>query len=141
MFEKDEVNRKFPDMKPIKSVPSMQTINGVGTSLYGARDRDIETGTYVKTHVFVLLFIPILSLGAYRVADAPGGGWYFVGKVPLSPFAAMWNWITTACIVICAGSLVTAIAWENYTSSSGYIAKERLKEAQVQVQRDKPGLE
>ena len=47
----------FPNMRPIKSAPSLHTINGIGTAVYGARDHDAETGTYVKTHCFCFLFV------------------------------------------------------------------------------------
>ena len=86
----DELARRFPDMKSITAPPGLSTINGIGTTVVGRRDYDPETGTYVKTYVFCVLFIPIFTLAAYRVADA-GQGWYFLGKVPLSRFARFWN--------------------------------------------------
>src|SRR5262249_46444483 len=76
------LEEKFPNLRLIQSPPSLHTINGIGTTIYGARDHDPETGTYVKTHWFCVLFIPVLALGAYRVADAERG-WYFIGKEPL----------------------------------------------------------
>src|SRR5436190_20370320 len=90
---------RFPEMKPINSPPSLSTINGLGLMAYGGRDHDPETGTYVKTHCLVILFIPILALGAYRVADAPGGGWYFLGKVPPSGVARLRNWLVLGGVV------------------------------------------
>jgi hypothetical protein len=86
---------RFPDMKPITWVPPRFRINGIGTKLFGSRDHDRETGTYVMTLWLTFAFFPCLPLGAYRVADAPGGGWNFLGKVPVSgraklmPLAAM----------------------------------------------------
>jgi hypothetical protein len=44
-----DLNRKFPDLRPIKSPPPMFRINGCGVALYGRRDADQETGTYVAT--------------------------------------------------------------------------------------------
>ena len=76
---------KFPEMRPISAAPSLSTVNGIGMTLVGRRDYDDETRTYVKTHCFSILFIPILAAGAYRVLDTGQGGWYFLGKVPLSP--------------------------------------------------------
>lgn len=88
-----------PDMQPLVFVPSLGTINGVGWMVYGGRDFDSETGTYVKTHVFTIAFIPLFAIAAYRVADAANGGWYFLGTERLSPFARNWNWIFPISIV------------------------------------------
>src|SRR5205807_371887 len=74
----------------VRSAPPLFRINGCGFGVYGKRDFDPETGTYVKTYCFCLLFIPVVALSAYRVADA-SRGWYFLGRVPLSGFARVWN--------------------------------------------------
>src|SRR5438552_2537623 len=42
----------------IDSAPSMTTVRGVGTMLYGSSDREAD-GTYIGTMFFVFLFIPI----------------------------------------------------------------------------------
>jgi len=86
-----DLNEKFPDLKPIEHPPSLMTLNGFGLAIYGARDKDEETSTFVKTHCVTLLFFPIIALGAYRVALAGNGGWYFIGREPLSVFAKAWN--------------------------------------------------
>jgi len=78
--------------------------------MYGSRDFDQETGTYVTSACLTVLFIPIFVIGSYRVADAPAegwfssGGWHVLGKVPLSPLAKGWNW--TMLGVICVVSLL-----------------------------------
>src|SRR5687767_13840449 len=82
-----DLRKKFPDMTPGVAAPSMFQFNGCGVALYGSRDADEETGTYVATWCLSLVFIPILALRAYRVARAMNGGWYFVGREPLSGFA------------------------------------------------------
>ena len=63
----------------------MQTINGIGTTLYGKRyldkkelrnmDIDVPEGVqpYIATMWFVFLFIPLIPLGSYIV--------FFEGKV------------------------------------------------------------
>ena len=81
MTEVDLTDR-FPDLKPIKSAPSMFSVNGFGLSTYGARDNDAETGTYVKTHCLTALFIPLFALGAYRVAKAPGACLLYTSPSP-----------------------------------------------------------
>jgi len=88
--------------------PTMFRINGIGTSVYGKRDVDTTSGSYVKTLVFTFFFVPVFCLAAYRVADAPGSagwfsfrdGWYFLERVPLSRFAIYWNWGVGALLAV-----------------------------------------
>jgi hypothetical protein len=69
---------RFPDMTPLSSPPVLFTMDGVGTTVYGHRDYDTKTQTYVKTMYFCVVFIPVVALRAYRVADAENG-WYSWG--------------------------------------------------------------
>ncbi|OAI48398.1 hypothetical protein AYO44_07125 [Planctomycetaceae bacterium SCGC AG-212-F19] len=124
MGAQSEWSEKFPDMKPISSPPGMMTINGIGTSVYGGRDHDPDTGTYIKTLCFCFLFVPIIALGAYRVADARQG-WYFLGKVPLSRFAKFWNLGLLASIV----GLVGWSFYHSHASDPANIAGKKLSEA------------
>jgi tetratricopeptide (TPR) repeat protein len=119
------LEEKFPNLRPIKSPPSLQLINGIGTAVYGRRDYDDETGTYVKTHWFCLVFLPMLALGAYRVADAERG-WYFLGREPLSGLAKLWNWLLVLGIAFGAGG----VFWYHHVSSADYRAGRRLAEAE-----------
>jgi len=75
----------FRDLTPITSAPSLSTINGVGTKLYGSTDHDSETGSYLSTYYFIFLFIPIFPICRYRVI-ATGDGYRFLGKAPLRTF-------------------------------------------------------
>lgn len=70
--------------------PTMYTLNGVGTSLYGSYQEG-EDGLHVGTFWFVVLFLPIFPISAYLVARAEEGGFYFFGKTPLPPFARVWR--------------------------------------------------
>jgi len=80
--------------------PAMFRINGIGTSVYGKRSVDPKTGSYVKTYVFTVAFIPVFCFAAYRVIDAPGtrgwftwrNGWYFLERVPLSTLRHRLEW-------------------------------------------------
>lgn len=119
------LEERFPEMKPINSPPSLSTINGIGMMALGSRDYDPLTHTYVKTHCFCVFFIPVAMLGAYRVADAPEGGWYFLGKVPLSRFARFWNFFVLALI---AGGIGLGV-WAGHTNSPEYRAQQKLDEA------------
>ena len=115
---------RFPEMTPIQGPPTLSTINGIGTTAYGGRDLDPETGTYVKTVWFAVLYIPVIPVAAFRVADANGGGWYFLGRVPsalgqnlaLDPLVTrQWaDWL---------------LWWKGYTDSPSYQASKQLAEA------------
>lgn len=127
------LQEKFPKMRPVDKAPTLQTINGFGMSVFGSRDADPETGTYVKTYCLCALYIPVLALGAYRVANADNGGWYFIGKEPLSGFAKGWNWAMLALAMFLAGSIGTSA----YRSSPEYAAKQELKRADADAKAGK----
>src|SRR5262249_8118101 len=107
-------------------LPHLARVNGIGTALVGGRDHDSETETYVKTLAFTVLFVPILALGAYRVADAQQGGWYFLGKVPLSGFARGCN----ALVLLLALAVGGWIGWDAYTDTPDYKAAQKLARAE-----------
>jgi hypothetical protein len=75
------------DVKPIGSAPTMSTINGIGTTLYGRRAFDKSTQTYIATLFFVVLFIPVFPIAAYRVKQVGSNQYQFFGKVPLTKWA------------------------------------------------------
>jgi hypothetical protein len=120
---------KMPDvlreMEAIKRLPSLQTINGIGTATIGRRDYDPDTDTYVKTVAFCIFYIPVLALSAYRMAKAPGEGWYFLGRVRLSRFARAWNFLLPLGIVGAIG----AIWWNSHVNSPDYLAGRKVAEA------------
>lgn len=122
-----QLEERFPEMQPGSGAPTLFLINGCGLTCYGARDRDPETSTYVKTQVLALVLVPLLALRAYRVADASGGGWFFLGRVPLSRLARAWN------ALVLAGALTAAslAGWESHTSTPAYRAAEALAEARA----------
>jgi hypothetical protein len=125
MSSLDELFERFPEMKPISRLPTLHTINGIGAMAYGRRDYDPETGTYVLTQWFTIVFVPIIPIAAYRVADAPRGGWYFLGRVPVSGVAKGW----TACLVLVAACLGGFFAWQAHTDTPSYRAGQKLSEA------------
>ena len=73
--------------EPIASAPSLGTINGIGTKLYGRREYDSQSGTYTATLYFTILYVPIIPIAAYRVNDLGGNRYQFHGKVPLASSA------------------------------------------------------
>ncbi len=131
----DDIFERFPEMQSISSPPSLFGIYGIGTSVAGKRDVDDATGTYVKTHCLTLLFIPLIAIGAYRVADAQTYGWYFIGKVPLSKFAKLWNVAFLVAIFAVAGG----VGWYQYTNTPSYLATAKLADADALAAEGKTG--
>jgi hypothetical protein len=87
----------------LRRMPVLQTMNGVGASVYGSQDQDAD-GTYVKTHFVVFAFVPLFPLTQYLVRDA-AKGWYFLGKLPMSLPFRLWNRVVVFSIlgVLAAG--------------------------------------
>jgi len=72
--------------EPLDGAPTMYTLNGVGTRLYGMVD-PAEDGTYIATLWITFVFVPIWPLAAYLVLPGQGSGWHFLSKTPLPPVA------------------------------------------------------
>ena len=72
--------------EPISSAPSLFTLNGFGVTLYGNSDYDKETQSFATTHYIVAFFFPLFPIGRYRVINAEGSQYRFLGKLPLRPF-------------------------------------------------------
>ncbi|MBI1917931.1 MAG: hypothetical protein HYS12_24825 [Planctomycetes bacterium] len=120
----EDLSSRFPQLRPIQSAPSLSTVAGIGCMVYGRREVDAETGTYVKTHWFTLLFVPVFALGAYRVADAPPG-WHFHGREPLSPGAKAWN-VGILCLLL---GLIGFVWWNVRTNSEAALVRKKVDEA------------
>jgi len=103
--------RVFRDREPIGAAPTLWTINGCGTRIYGHAEPDTETGTYIGTLFVTLLFIPILTLSRFRMRDAEGGGYQFFGRVPLGRFGWAWN-------AVVAGLLLAVVIANNLNTES-----------------------
>jgi hypothetical protein len=73
----------YANLKPISSVPSLSTINGIGFRLYGSADVDPANGSYLATYYFTFLWLPIFPIRRYRVTGN-GNAYTFFGKAPLS---------------------------------------------------------
>ena len=71
---------------PIKSAPTLHTINGCGTVLYG------------DTQYFVLLFIPILPLARFSVENVGEKSYKFFGRLKLHHWQQIWVYLLVAVI-------------------------------------------
>jgi hypothetical protein len=81
-------------LKAITTVPRMFTYNGIGTSMYGRSDLDVNDGSYVATLYLVVLFIPIFPIASYLVRDGQGSGrrsWIVMAKVPAATSTYFWQ--------------------------------------------------
>lgn len=119
-----DMQSKFPSLTPMRSTPTLFTINGCGFTMSGARNFDSQTGTYVATHVICLIFIPVFCLGAFRVAASPQG-WYFIGREPLSSIAKLWNLLVLGAAMM----VVLGIGFLFYADTPGYRASRILAHA------------
>ena len=120
-----DLEAKFPDLKPLARPPMLGRVLGIGLTLYGSRDHDDETGTFVKTRYLNVLGIPLLALDAYRIGDTPSG-WFILGRVPLSAAARIWNCLFLGVLLTLGGYR----AWEKYSHSAGYLARQKMAEAE-----------
>jgi hypothetical protein len=82
-----------------KTNPILYTLGGVGAMLYGKRDYDPGTRSYVANHWLTFFFCPIFPLGAYRVTDADSRSHYIHGKVPLPSFLNRARWAIPASVI------------------------------------------
>jgi len=78
--------RLTKDLEPIGAAPTLYTLNGWGTTLYGVSDRESRTGSYVATRYFTAFFVPLFPLARYRVRHLGNGQYQFLGKAPFRRF-------------------------------------------------------
>lgn len=120
-----DLKELFPDMEPVNGAPSVFNINGCGLMLYGRRDFDSNTGTYLTTQCLTLIFIPLLCLKTFRVADNANGGWAIIGREPMSWLAKGWSLLSMWLLAVGIGMAY----WFSHTSSPEYIAGQKVEEA------------
>jgi curved DNA-binding protein CbpA len=92
-------NGALKDLTPISSAPPLGSINGCGVRLYGHRDDDRATNSFVSTYFITFLFVPVIPLTAYRVVEV-GSAYRFLGKAPLSPVTSAWRVIAPVLFAI-----------------------------------------
>jgi hypothetical protein len=95
-----EDRRCFESVHPIDSAPTLGTFNTVGFTLYGCSPFPARSGWYFATYYFVILFLPLIPIARYLVSDAPGGGWYFHGRTPLTK-GSKYHLLGVLAVVLC----------------------------------------
>jgi hypothetical protein len=113
--EASEKQKIWKDSQPIKSAPLLQTINGVGFTLYGCTDIDSETNSYLATYYFVFFFIPIFPICRYRVISSGDNSYKFLGKASLSS-SHKWH-IGISLFLILIAFLWVSASSSNYSST------------------------
>lgn len=106
--------KTWENLKPIDNAPSLHTINGFGTTLYGKSDFDPESSTYMATLYFVFFFIPVWPLARYRVRDVGENRYSFYGKAPLSTF----NKVHIGIVLFIIGLWILQATMHSQSSSS-----------------------
>jgi len=75
-----EIKKEIDEQgEPISSAPSLHTINGIGTTIYG------------KTLYFVFFAIPIIPIARYN-CEPTFNGYRFYGKVKLHTWQKVWQY-------------------------------------------------
>ena len=126
---------RFPEMKRVSGPPTLFTLNTVGFSMFGKRDWDEATGTYVSTWCFTVLFIPLIPIRAYRVMRL-GNQWAFLGRVPLSALTKLWLQVLVGLLLIGGG----VIWYTAYTQTPEYQARQKMREAAVAAANGREGV-
>lgn len=94
----------------VRKAPSMYTLNGIGTRLYGSYQKATD-GTYIGTLWVTVVFIPIFPIAAYLVLPAPKGGWHFIARSPLPPAGRAIRRIAGGGIAVFAAVLLWGVLW------------------------------
>ena len=68
------------EFEPVTTAPSLFTFNGFGFKLYGKSDYDAGTDSFMTTHYFVALHLPLFPVARYRVISEDGITYRFLGK-------------------------------------------------------------
>jgi hypothetical protein len=131
---------KFPDLRPVKSPPPLHHLWGFGLYLYGERDFDLETVSFVRTLCFCLLYIPVLPLRAYRVTPTDDG-WNYLGRVPVSTPARLFGSLISLSL-LGGGTYLGLEAYWNSPSvrAHRYLAEADKLEAEGQAAKAAPLL-
>jgi hypothetical protein len=98
LAEGQAASQVFKGSKPAGS-PTLFTFNGIGARFYGNSEWDAGTASYMTTHYFVLLFIPLFPLGRYRVRSSDDKSYQILARYPLKRANWWHSAISTAVIV------------------------------------------
>ena len=109
--------------RPVRGMPTLYRINGIGAGFYGSRDRAGD-GSYVTTHCLSFAWLPVIPLRAFRVRDA-GGGYHVLAREQLSGFARLYR---RGVLLAIAGAIAYA-AVSGYANDPDRLARQRFAAA------------
>jgi hypothetical protein len=72
---------------PIANAPTMASLNGIGTKMYG------------DTLWFIIIFIPIYPIARYKV-EVNGKYYSFLGKLPIKTWQTVWRIVVIVGVVV-----------------------------------------
>lgn len=129
IVEEEKKHKAFDGILAITSAPSLSTVNGIGTKLYGNEPFAPDSRFHFAVLYFVLLFVPVFPLTRYLVEDGEQGGWRFLGKT---------RWTTSMKVHLAASCIAIAVVWISLanqplgsaasSSASGYRPTTRLNQ-------------
>lgn len=76
----EKAEAAYAGIERISSAPSLGTLNGFGTKVYGREPFPPDRSLYFTVLYFTAVFIPVFPLARYLVKDGAGGGWHFLGR-------------------------------------------------------------
>ena len=76
----EKTEEAYAAIESINSAPSLRTVNGFGTKIYGHEPFPPDHGLYFTVLYFTAAYIPVFPIARFLVKDAAGGGWHFLGK-------------------------------------------------------------
>jgi len=103
---------------PMRGAPSLYTLNGFGTRIYGKGDL-AQDGTYVGTLFLTALFLPIWPLAQY-LCWSSGSQYSFFGKLPLSRAMRLWRGAVAAGVAVVAVATAAAV-WAGAREVKGFV--------------------
>jgi len=77
-----------------KSAGSTYTVNGIGTTMYGAKSPCPHCGSIIKRKWLVVLFIPIIPLGSFRFKWVTRGRYISRKLKPAGDPSSAPNWVS-----------------------------------------------
>jgi tetratricopeptide (TPR) repeat protein len=120
----EDLQAKFPELRPVSGVPLLFNIFGCGLIFYGGREEDPDYHTVVKTRYLCVVGIPLLALGSYRMGLSDRG-WMILGREPISTTS---RWLNIVVLLAAMGGG----AWygvQSLISSDWYVARQQLERA------------
>jgi hypothetical protein len=100
LVEDDKQSTAYSGILPIRKAPSLHTINGFGTKLYGSEPFHGDRRLHFSILYFTALYIPVFPIARYLVEEVGKSRWSFYGRC---------RW-TAGMKVHLAGALVAIIA-------------------------------